>query len=129
MLAAVHVFTALILAAILTGVMTLVFRRHRHLRDVVVFFFVIFLAAWGGGLWLKPAGPSLYGVYWFPFLVVALIVSLILITFIPRQPPHSTSEAKDQIERRRALERVFSVFVAILIAVLVLAVVSGYMVA
>jgi uncharacterized membrane protein YfcA len=124
----VQVLTALVLAVILTGVMTLVFRRHRHARDVVVFFFVIFLAAWGGGLWLKPYGPSVYGVYWFPFLVVALIVSLILITFIPRQPPHSTSEAMDQIERRHALERVFSVFLAILIGVLVFAIVSGYLV-
>jgi cytochrome c biogenesis protein ResB len=87
---------------------------------------VIFLATWGGGLWLRPYGPTLYGVYWFPFLVVALVVSLILITFIPRQPPHSTSEAMEQIERRRTLESMFSVFLIVLIVVLVLAVVFGY---
>jgi cytochrome c biogenesis protein ResB len=109
-------------------IVTVVFRRHRHAVDAVVFFFVIFLATWGGGLWLRPYGPAVYGVYWFPFLVVALIVSLILITFIPRRPPESKDEAMEQIERRRTLESIFSVFLVILIVVLILTVVFGYII-
>ncbi|NBB91137.1 MAG: hypothetical protein GVY23_08020 [Spirochaetes bacterium] len=122
----VQILTALIMAGVLTGIVTGVFRRHRHTVDAVVFFVVIFLATWGGGLWLRPSGPTVYGVYWFPFLVVSFIVSLILITFIPRRLPQSTEEAREQIERRRTLESVFSVFLLILIVVLILAVVFGY---
>jgi hypothetical protein len=60
----VQILTAVVLAAVLTVIVTVVFRRHRHTVDAVVFFFVIFLATWGGGLWLRPYGPSVYGVYW-----------------------------------------------------------------
>ena len=114
------------MAAVLTVLVTVVFRRHRHAVDVVVFFVVIFLASWGDGLWLRPYGPTVYGVYWFPFLVVALVVSLILIAFIPRRPPQNTQEAREQIERRRTLESMFSVFLVILVVVLILSVVLGY---
>lgn len=126
MIVFVQILTALLMAAVLTVIVTMVFRRHRHTVDAVVFFLVIFLATWGGGLWLRPYGPTAYGVYWFPFLVVAFIVSLILITFIPRRPPESTEEAREQVERRRTLESVFSVFLVILIVVLILAVIFGY---
>lgn len=126
MVAFIQIVTAVVLAAILTILMTVAFGRHRHAVDAVVFFFVIFLATWGGGLWLRPYGPTIYGVYWFPFLVVALVVSLILITFIPRQPPHSKTEAMEQIERRRTLESIFSVFLAVLVVVLILGIVFGY---
>lgn len=125
----VEMFTALVLAAGLTMVTTVVFRRHRHGVEAVIFFLVIFLAAWGGGLWMSPVGPRLYGVSWLPFLLVALIVSLLIITFVPRNPPKTKTEAKEQMEFRRTLEDVFSLSLVVLLVALVVAVVSGYLIA
>lgn len=124
----VEMLTALVLAAALTVVTTVVFRRHRHGVEAVIFFLVIFLAAWGGGLWMSPVGPTLYGVSWLPFLLVALIVSLLLIAFVPRKPPKTTTEAKEQIELRRTLEDVFSLSLVVLLVALVVAVVLGYLI-
>ncbi|MFO8065141.1 MAG: hypothetical protein ACQETQ_09205 [Spirochaetota bacterium] len=128
MVVIVQILTALILAAVLTTITTVVFKRHRHGVEAVVFFLVIFLAAWGGGLWMNPVGPSLHGVAWLPFLLVALIVSLVLITFVPRRPPKSVAEAKEQIEFRQTLEDVFSLSLIVLLAALVVAVVLGYLI-
>lgn len=81
----VQILTAVVLAAVLTVIVSVVFRRHRHTVDAVVLFVAIFLATRGGGLWLRPFGPGVYGVYWFSVLVVALIVSLMLTSSYSRK--------------------------------------------
>lgn len=39
-------------------------------------FLLFFFAILAGGLWLTPVGPPLVGVYWVPFLFVALFITL-----------------------------------------------------
>jgi len=39
-------------------------------------FLLFFFAILAGGLWLTPVGPPLVGVYWVPFLFVAIFIAL-----------------------------------------------------
>lgn len=40
-------------------------------------FLLFFFALLAGGLWLTPAGPPMVGVYWVPFLFVAIFIALL----------------------------------------------------
>ncbi|MGE0707526.1 MAG: hypothetical protein AB7N76_10725 [Planctomycetota bacterium] len=48
-------------------------------------FALLMMASWVGGLWLSPVGPRMYGIYWFPFMAVALLVALVVASVSP--PP------------------------------------------
>jgi hypothetical protein len=39
-------------------------------------FLLFFFAILAGGLWLTPVGPPLVGVYWVPFLFIAIFIAL-----------------------------------------------------
>ena len=53
----IDLFIALIVAVILTLVFVFVVRRRGPWESTFLFFVVVFLGAWAGGLWLKPVGP------------------------------------------------------------------------
>lgn len=40
-------------------------------------FLLFFFALLSGGLWVTPVGPPLLGVYWVPFLFVAIFIALL----------------------------------------------------
>ncbi|NBC81876.1 MAG: hypothetical protein GVY19_00700 [Bacteroidetes bacterium] len=48
------------------------------------FFLVLFLAIWGFDAWIEPRGPENYKVYWFPPLIVGVIIALILAAATPK---------------------------------------------
>jgi hypothetical protein len=71
---------ALIFTLILVPLMG--WRRPGHEAPWPTVFFVFlltFLVAWAGGVWLVPVGPTLYRVYWVPFVVVAVPYALLLL--------------------------------------------------
>jgi len=94
------------------------------------FFIIIALAAWAGGVWTAPIGPSWWGVYWLSFLVVGLIFALVLASSLPRRPPQSRREAikqaLDVAEGEKTAEGVVGIFFWVLVAVLLFAVISHY---
>jgi hypothetical protein len=61
--------------------------RRRHgggaWTGILLFFFLVFLFAWAGGVWITPFGPTFWGVYWLPFLFIGIIVALLLAAMIP----------------------------------------------
>ena len=48
-------------------------------------FALFFFAMLAGGIWLTPVGPPLVGVYWVPFLFVAIFIALFRAA-VPRPP-------------------------------------------
>ncbi|OQW32305.1 MAG: hypothetical protein A4E19_19965 [Nitrospira sp. SG-bin1] len=65
-------------------------------------FFLFFFAILAGGLWLTPVGPPLVGVYWVPFLFVAIFIALFWAAASPmpkrkrrRSPPPSEPRMED----------------------------------
>ena len=65
----------LILALVMAGFWSLIFRlimkRRGYQKGLIWLFLLLFLGTWAGGVWLSPFGPSFYGVYWIPFIVMA----------------------------------------------------------
>jgi len=69
---------AMAIALILVLLFSLVFRYRGPWNSVLLFFVVVLMATWAGGVWLTPVGPAVGGFYWMPFLMAGLIVSLLL---------------------------------------------------
>lgn len=57
-------------------------------------FLSFFFAILAGGLWLTPVGPPLVGVYWVPFLFVAIFIALFWAAAPPppRRKGHRTAQ-------------------------------------
>jgi len=64
-----------------------------------LFFLVVFLAAWTGGIWFIPLGPPIWEVYWLPYLIVGLIFALIMVAAVPPLPPDTTIQFLEKGER------------------------------
>jgi hypothetical protein len=74
---------ALLLAVILTLFFAIGFRGQRWGPGIAIFFLILFLTTWAGGLWLIPVGPLTWGVHGVSFLVVALATGLLLAAVTP----------------------------------------------
>ncbi|MEW5745957.1 MAG: hypothetical protein AB1805_11045 [Nitrospirota bacterium] len=118
---------ALLIAIAVTFVFAVVFRRVGPWFSVIVFFFVIFFAAWAGGIWLPPAGPSLWGIYWVPFLVVALIFAFLLAATAPALPKREGRESPTpDTEKEKQAAAVFGIFFWILMVALGVTIIARY---
>jgi len=73
---------ALVIAALLTGLMGWRHPRHPGGRAAaaVFLFFLLLAVIWAGGVWSEPFGPVLWGSYWLPFVYTGLLVALIILT-------------------------------------------------
>jgi Ca2+/H+ antiporter len=122
---------ALAIALFLTVVFTVMGGRAKSRKRIVVFFFIVFLAAWAGGLWITPVGPAFLGVYWLSFFVVGLIFALLLEAGQAFSKPAKTRDKKiqeEELDRKeeRELESTLSAFFIILILAFVLVIIIGY---
>ncbi len=85
----VEIIVSLILAFfVICGLIA--FTGERGGRSIWPVFILFFLAIWAGGLWVTPVGPPLIGVYWMPFLFVAIFIALFWAAAPP--PPRRTGE-------------------------------------
>jgi uncharacterized membrane protein len=124
----VDLLFALVMALLFTMVFAVGFRRPGPWSSVLVFFLVVFLAAWAGGLWVSPAGPVFLGIYWLPILLLSFLVALLLAAVPPRRPPHvkTISEAKEELREERATERAFDTFFWVMLIGFAIVIVLGY---
>ncbi|MGC9357561.1 MAG: hypothetical protein ACP5GX_06840 [Anaerolineae bacterium] len=118
---------ALAVALLLTAIFAVLFRTTGPWSSFWIFLAVIFLAAWAGGLWVAPLGPTLLGAYWLPFLLVGLFFALLMAAATPvARAPRTPREAVAEIEAEREAATAFSVFFWILLVGLLIAVILGY---
>jgi energy-coupling factor transporter transmembrane protein EcfT len=118
---------AMAVSLFLTVVFAVISRRPKTRRQVLLFFLIIFFGAWAGGIWLTPVGPVLLGAYWLSFFVVGLIFALVLEAVAAfSRPQREPQEIQSDVREEGEIESVLGVFIWILLAVLVLAVVLGY---
>jgi membrane associated rhomboid family serine protease len=97
----VHLLFALVVSLILTSVFVLILGRKRLWPGYLLFFIVIFLASWAGGVWLHPIGPRLWGAYLFSFLIVGLIFALLLAA---TRPPTSRGSTVELVENEQKVK-------------------------
>jgi hypothetical protein len=71
-----HAILSLVFAAIAVWVLSRAFETSRSRARSL--FVLLFLGIWAGGAWVAPYGPSLRPVYWFPFLLIAVLLALLV---------------------------------------------------
>jgi hypothetical protein len=91
---------AVTIALLLVLLFSLAFQYRGPWNNALLFFAVVLMATWAGGVWLSPIGPAVGGFYWLPFLVAGLVVSLLLAATAIPSKPESTVELVDPTERR-----------------------------
>lgn len=96
---------------------------------ILFFFLILFLATWAGGLWLEPMGPTLWGGYWLPFLLVGFFVALLLAaTAEPSR--HRPLEKRElptaETQEAATAAMVFGVMFWVLLLALLAAVIAAY---
>lgn len=118
---------ALLFTLIFTLIFTLGFQRRGPWSSVVVFFLVVFLAAWAGSLWISHAGPAFVGIFWVPIVAVAFIFAVLLSTLLPRRPPTQHVETISQVKQEEKVrERMFDAFFWMLVIGLAVIILLGY---
>jgi hypothetical protein len=73
------------------------------------FFVLLLLAAWAGGGWMSPFGPTFRGVSWAPFVVAGLVAGILLILVLrPRAPMgrQETLQMLENVQREKELRTV-----------------------
>ena len=119
---------ALAIAFLLTVIFIALGRRARSRRGIIIFFSLVFLAAWAGGVWITPVGPRFLGVYWLSFFIAGLIFALLqeaLSASRKRAVPRDTIERLEAKEGRE-IEQVFDIFSFILLVAFIAVIVIGY---
>lgn len=118
---------ALVMAFIFTMVFAVGLQRPGPWSSVLTFFLIIFLVAWAGSLWINPAGPVLFGVFWLPLILVSFVAVVLLATATPKRP--SRVETISQVkEDEQVVRRVFDLmFWTVLIAFAII-ILLGYVV-
>ena len=82
------------LALIISAIFSFGFRRRGPWGNYWVYFIILFLAIWATDIWLRPAGPRLGDIYWFPPLTVGIMLALILAAASPPAEKRTAREEK-----------------------------------
>ncbi len=119
---------ALGIAFFLTVVFVVLGRRARSGRQILVFFVLVFLAAWAGGVWVAPIGPRIMGVYWLSFFVVGLIFALLQEALAASSRRAAPRERIPEIEAKeeRELANIFNIFLLVLLVLFIVVIVLRY---
>jgi hypothetical protein len=124
-----HLLLAIITGVIFTALFAPGFRRSGEWASLLAFFTILFLAAWAGGVWIVPVGPSIGEVFWLPFLLTGMVIALLIAVLTPpRYPRSSYGEAvrEEQADRSAAAILRFSFWALLLL--LIAAIAAGYIV-
>ncbi len=126
----IDLLLALVIALVIGAVFVLGFRRERPGPGLLIFLLVLFLLTWAGGVWITPFGPTLWGSFWLPFLLVAIIVALVLSAFPPPGGERSTVKLVSEQEQAATETEAaaLNVFFWVLIAILGSVILLGYLV-
>jgi len=121
---------ALIIAFALTAILVYPLRRRGPgpLDGLVFFVLVLFLAAWAGGVWARPVGPTAWGVAWVGFLMAGLLLATILAATTPTRPPAAAEvEPKEGEVAAEAIALGLGLFFYLAIFGLLVAIVIHYL--
>lgn len=89
---------AAIFGMIFSALFALLLRRRIRRIGYWWLLLLYVMIIWAGGIWLKPFGPTLFGIQWMPFLVIGIAFSLIVAFFSPRRPPYGRRETLEKLE-------------------------------
>jgi Ca2+/Na+ antiporter len=123
-----EILVALLVTLVLSAVFALATWKGGKRKGLIWLFLILFFATWAGGLWMRPFGPTLWGINWLSFLLVGVVVALILAASQARPKPQGREETMEILEnmrQRREAEQVAWVTLTIFFWVLMLALLSA----
>lgn len=115
------ILTVFIIALLVSALFSSPYRRNGSWVQLVVFFFILFLAGIAGGYWIVPVGPVMWGVSWLPLLSVIFVVAILF----SAQPPHQHTMARSSEKTEMGTLATVGIFTWILFVVLLIAVLAG----
>jgi hypothetical protein len=121
------ILLALGIAIVLTLLFTFGLRRRGPWSNVLLFFLLIFLAAWTASIWISPVGPPLFGIFWVSPLMVGVILALLLAAAFPTTPKAKRREEIDLQKGPSSVAAVVDVFFVILLIVFAAVILIGYL--
>lgn len=119
----VDLMLALAVALLLTAIFAVGLGSRRLGPNWLIFFGLVMLAAWAGGVWIPPVGPPVLGIYWMPFLFVGLVVTVLWA--VTNRPERVEGEGVRGPEAEEA-GLTFSLFIWILMIGLAVAILLAY---
>jgi len=119
---------ALIFGLLITIVFAAGFNRRGPWNNIIIFFVIVFLATWAGGIWIIPFGPNLFGVAWLPYLLIALLVGLGLASSASSEIKEKEKLIQDRKKNKEEKVKRFDLFFFALVTVLVIMIVLRYIV-
>lgn len=122
----VHFLFALFIALLITLFFALMFRR-RHPCPIFIFFLIVFLGTWAGGVWIMPMGPTFWNVYWLPFFFSGLIFSLLFAVTISSRSDRLKQNKKKPIKEEGVAKAALGSFFWALILTLILGIIMHYL--
>lgn len=127
------ILAAFLVSLCLSLVFALFTPKDRKRTGIFWVFLILFLATWAGGIWIRPFGPTLWGLHWLTFLLVGVLIALFLALSAPRRAPRGRHETLDMLERLEKEEKfeeatyiTLGIFFWVLLAFLLAAVVVRY---
>ncbi|MFO7965940.1 MAG: hypothetical protein R6U50_18580 [Desulfobacterales bacterium] len=124
-----ELFTAVVIAAVLTILIAVVFRGESWGLGMFLFFLILFLATWAGGLWITPFGPVMWGVPWLSFFFIGLLIALVFAVFMPsrnRRTPRTLTKAEREARFESDTVITIDIFLWILLAFLLIGIITAY---
>ncbi len=94
--------------------------------SLMFLFFLIFIATFAGGYWLRPIGPALWGINWISILLIGFVVMLLAAAIVPPRRPRNTREAIRQAEERAETEWSLGIFFWLLLLVFGIAIIARF---
>lgn len=125
----VDLLFVIVIVLLLTGVFGAGFGRRRRDSGLWVFFIILLLATWAGGLWFAPVGPLLWGANWIGFLFAGLAFALLLAAILP--PASTPGTKKESIESAKVQENqalTLNIFFWVMILGFAVAIIAAYII-
>jgi hypothetical protein len=130
-----QVFIALVFALALAVICRMLFPLRVSRLGVHWFFVLLLLAAWAGGLWISPFGPTFRGVSWAPILMAGLVAGILLVLFSRPCAPtgrQETLQMLENVQREKELRTVeylsARLFLWLVLLVLIIAIFARHVV-
>ena len=120
-----HLFFALIVALFMTSIYKFVLRRQ-YPMPIIIFFVIVFLGAWLGGVWITPVGSSVWNVHWLPFFLASLVFALLLLATKTQKNRRQSRQKDKELEKENVTRAALGSFFWVLIILLILGIVIHY---
>jgi hypothetical protein len=122
------IILAFILALFFAVIFNVAMRSRQRALPIAFIFILFFLFAWAGGLWIRPLGPPVFGVYWIPSLVATILIFLVLISFAQDETKKKGAASAEASGSNAAVTAAVGLTLWILFAGLIAVIVVAYLV-